>query len=99
MIDRESLAACLSTGASPDEWKSALWTALADWAWSYDPDDIPDAESMTADQAAELLDDARRQVPGLDSADGWRSAARYFQAENFHGFVVPCCERALQLET
>jgi hypothetical protein len=98
-MNREKLAACLSMGASPDEWKSALWSALSDWAWSHDPDDIPDSESMTAELAKELLDDAVRRVPGLNTAAGWRSAARYFQAENFHGFVVPCCERALILES
>lgn len=47
---------------------------LCDWAWSYEPDDIPDAANMIDELAATPLADAARQVPRL-AAPGARASA------------------------
>lgn len=57
---------------------SALWHDLSVWAFAQSPE----------------IDDAAKKVAGLETPAQWRSAGRYFQAENFHGLERPACDRA-----
>lgn len=78
---------------TPQESSSQLWNDLGEWAFD-DDREIPAAGDMTRAEAERLLDDAAAHVPGLTGPDAWRSAARYFESENFHGLEGPACERA-----
>ena len=89
---------CLDYGSEADaekESESKLWADLATWAFSQDPE-IPD--EMTSATAESLLDKAGREVKGLRAVAAWKSAARYFEAENFHALTGPACMRAKRLE-
>jgi hypothetical protein len=85
---------CSEANATEAETSSPLWEALGEWAFADEQEDIPSASEMTAAEAERLLDDAAAHVPGLAGPEAWRSAARYFDAENFHGLTMPACRRA-----
>jgi len=84
-----------SEAAAENESNSKLWADLATWAWAQDPE-IP--SDMTSAAAESLLDKAGREVKGLRTVASWKSAARYFEAENFHALTGPACMRAMRLE-
>ena len=89
---------CLDYGsekAAETESKSKLWADLAAWAFAQDPE-IPVEPKPAAAEA--LLDKAAREVKGLRTVASWKSAARYFNAENFHALTDPACLRARRLE-
>jgi hypothetical protein len=89
---------CLDYGseaAAETETQSTLWRDLAAWAFAQDPE-IP--AEMKAAAAEALLDKAAREVKGLRTVASWKSAARYFNAENFHALTDPACLRARRLE-
>jgi hypothetical protein len=96
MTDEEEIVAILDGEGPNDEPESKLWADLYTWAFSQDPE-IPSSDEMTAAEAQRLLDKAAAEVEGLKTAEEWRSAARYFQAENFHGLERPACARAIAL--
>ena len=74
---------------------SELWRDLAAWAFSR-PDLYP--SDPTEEQLESLLDEAARTIPSLSTPAAWRSAARYFEAENFHSLEAPASARALASE-
>lgn len=96
MTEDEEIAAMLDDDGPVDESDSKLWADLAKWAFA-EGRDIPASGDMTTAQAERLLDDAAATVSGLETAEEWQSAGRYFQAENFHGLERPACARALAL--
>ncbi|HEY4058635.1 MAG TPA: hypothetical protein VGM39_18610 [Kofleriaceae bacterium] len=80
----------------------ALWRDLAAWAFEEDDDgelvrDIPASDEITPAIATALLDEIGSKIAGLRTSAEWASAARYFQAENFHGLSAPAAMRALDL--
>lgn len=85
------------TGVEDDDGEadSELWRDLAAWAFSR-PDLYP--SDPTEDQLESLLDEAARTIPSLSTPSAWRSAARYFEAENFHSLEAPASARALASE-
>jgi hypothetical protein len=85
----------LSDYSDPKESESRLWRDLATWAFSRDPE-IP--ADIPRKLVAQLLDDAAAQVKELKTATAWASAARYFQAENFHDLEGPAAARAVALK-
>lgn len=93
---KDKVAAILDDYSDPDESDSKLWEDLATWAFSQDPE-IPPSDEITPTEVGRLLDDAATRVRGLKTAASWGSAARYFQAENFHGLEVPAAQRAASL--
>ena len=96
MNEEEAIVAILDGEGPNSEPESKLWKDLAEWAFSQEPE-IPSSDEMTAADARRLLDEAAAEVEGLKTAEEWRSAARYFQAENFHGLERPACARAIAL--
>ena len=89
---------CLDFGseeAAEKESSSKLWNDLATWAFAQIPE-IP--IDLTPAAAEVLLDSAARKVKALRTATAWKSAARYFEAENFHALTGPACMRAKRLE-
>jgi hypothetical protein len=96
-MTEEEITAILDEETSNDEPGSKLWADLCTWAFSQDPE-IPSSDEMTTAEAQQLLDKAANEVEGLETAEAWRSAARYFQAENFHGLSRPACARAIALD-
>lgn len=73
-----------------DEPDSPLWDHLAGWASKQSI-----AGTLPEPAAQRLLDAAAKAVPELKAAADWRSAGRYFQAENFHALARPACRRGL----
>ncbi|MES2642883.1 MAG: hypothetical protein V4850_25590 [Myxococcota bacterium] len=96
-LTQAELSACLDDDGSRGESGSPLWRDLANWAFAQVPE-IPSSDVITHAQAEALLDAAAREVSGLETPEQWRSAARYFQAENFHGLEVPACRRAKRID-
>jgi hypothetical protein len=85
-----------SPEAAEKEARSQLWADLAKWAFAQEPEIPRDLSTAAADA---LLAKASREVKGLRSVAAWQSAARYFEAENFHALTVPACLHARRLET
>ena len=97
-MSKRYIQQCLDYGsaeAAEKEAGSKLWADLAKWAFAQEPE-IP--RELTAAAADKLLAKASREVKGLRTAAAWKSAARYFEAENFHALTVPACLRAKRLE-
>jgi hypothetical protein len=90
----DEVAAILDANVDGEE-TTQLWTDLAKWAFAQP--DIPSSDEMRLAIAKALLDKATAEVDGLQTAEQWASAARYFQAENFHGLTRPACIRAIKL--
>ena len=96
------IGAILDSHDHPDESESQLWHDLARWVFAEDDDgervrEIPASYEMTDEVAETLLDEVASQVPGLETASDWASAARYFEAENNHGLKGPDARRAIAL--
>ena len=90
--DDDAIMRILSDYSDPHEPESRLWRDLATWVFAC-PRAFVDGISEKAAHVA--LDDAAQRVNGLTTAAAWRSAARYFQAENFHDLEGPAAARAL----
>jgi hypothetical protein len=84
------VVACLNANV-PGESSSQLWRDLAKFAFALSDEE---AHPATPQLVNRVLERAAAQVEGLSSEQEWQSAARYFQAENFHAFEVPACEYA-----
>jgi hypothetical protein len=96
MTEDDEINAILDSAGPTNEPDSKLWADLAKWGFA-DGRDIPPSDEMTDAQAEALLDEAAATVSGLTTAEDWKSAGRYFQAENFHGLERPACTRAIAL--
>jgi hypothetical protein len=95
--EEDEVTAILDDEGSPDESGSQLWHDLSTWVFAHRDPEIPSSNEMTTPIAETLLEDAVAKVGGLQTAEDWRSAARYFQAENVHGLARPAARRALAL--
>lgn len=94
MTDEDEVDRILADYSDPKESESRLWRELADWAFAQKPEIPPDIPKKPI---VRLLDDAAKRVKGLNTVAGWSSAARYFQAENFHDLEGPAAVRAVAL--
>jgi hypothetical protein len=84
---------CFEVAPGEDERWRDLRADLGTWAFA-DGRHIPASDEITPEEAERLLDDAAAHVTGLEGPAAWSAAARYFQAENFHGLEGPACRRA-----
>ncbi|HEY1557280.1 MAG TPA: hypothetical protein VGF94_20730 [Kofleriaceae bacterium] len=87
-----AIARILADYSDPDEPESRLWRDLAKWVFACPRELVDGVSKRAADHA---LEDAARRVKGLTTAAAWGSAARYFQAENFHDLEGPAAARAV----
>lgn len=80
---------CLNRSELGEE-DSRLWARLTTWAFAQEMGKAP-----TPAQIEDLLDAAHKAVPELKTPADWRSAGRYFQAENFHALAPAACRRGI----
>ena len=90
----DAIVRILADYSDPDESESRLWRDLATWVFACPRALVDGVSEVAADKA---LDDAARRVKGLTTAAAWGSAARYFQAENFHDLEGPAAARAVAM--
>lgn len=67
---------------------------LEEWVWEADERyGIPSADEITRQQVGMFLKMAE-ELCGMETAEEWTAAADFLEAENFHGLVEGCRDRA-----